>query len=385
MERIRSGTDGYAPVVLPRRYAVVTTTGDILDGVANPFEHPTQSASRANAQETVWNWVWGRRVVYFLTVFASLYLALLPVDHPPIGLAGAVLPGFAAPWIEAFKSNPGVFAWRAGLVAGLLLAGGWLQGKIAGRMRGLWEEIIVAGPRPRSSLSPLPGDPLYRLRSHPAYQAFFRILTRQVIPFVFVLCIVVAAPTAASRLLFGVGSSIGWVCRAHEKAETTVVVATAPAKGRFDPSDPCWASGLGLDQGVRYRISIRVEGAEWRDDGISTDLEGFGWNRMTAAMIAGLPLRRHLTEPWFKPSARIGARGRDEYSLEPTVPFAPGDDRRTMTTEITARTSGELFLYVNDAVVGLPGVYDVFYRHNRGGADVTVERVRAPAVPAATQ
>jgi hypothetical protein len=143
--------------------------------------------------------------------------------------------------------------------------------------------------------------------------------------------------------------------------------------------------GLGLDQGVRYRISIRVEGAEWRDDGISTDLEGFGWNRMTAAMIAGLPLRRHLTEPWFKPSARIGARGRDEYSLEPTVPFAPGDDRRTMTTEITARTSGELFLYVNDAVVGLPGVYDVFYRHNRGGADVTVERVRAPAVPAATQ
>jgi len=206
-----------------------------------------------------------------------------------------------------------------------------------------------------------------------------------VIPFVFVVCIVLAVAAAASRLLFSVGSSIGLVCTVHPKAETVIVVATATAKERFAPRDPCWASGLWLEQGARYRLSIRVEPGGWRDDRILTDLQGFGWKQMTAPMIAGIPLRRHLTESWFMPIARIGARGRDEYTLEPTVPLASDDDRLTMTTELTARTSGELFLYVNDAVLGLPYLYDAFYRNNKGEATVTIEHMKAPPVPTATQ
>ena len=399
LERIRSGTDGYAPIVLPGRYAVVTAAGRILEGTGNPFEHPSQSVSRANEQERAWNWVWGRRVVYFATVLASLYLAILPLDHPArlggcatalcflssvIGAAGAVLPGFASPWIEAFKSNPGVFALRAGLVACLLVLGGWLQRKTAARMRLVWGPIIAAGPRPVLRPHPVPRDLLYRLRSHPSYQAFFRALTEHVIPFFFVLCILIAAPTALSRILFGVGSSMGWVCAPHEKLETVITVA--PAQVHFDPRRPCWASGLSLDRGVRYRIWIRLEGApSWRDGAITTDLGGFAsrWTRVST--IARLPLRRHLTEAWFKPIARIGAQGSDEYPLGPAVPSARHDDGTTMMAEITARTTGEFFLYVNDAVIGFPVIFDAFYRNNHGRAHVTVERVRPPNAPAATQ
>ncbi len=45
-----------------------------------------------------------------------------------------------------------------------------------------------------------------------------------------------------------------------------------------------------------------------------------------------------------------------------------------MIAEITARTTGELFLYVNDAMP-LVGDRGCFTRNNRGTAKVSVERV----------
>jgi hypothetical protein len=39
-----------------------------------------------------------------------------------------------------------------------------------------------------------------------------------------------------------------------------------------------------------------------------------------------------------------------------------------------ARSTGELFIYVNDAV-GPPGAEDLFYRYNVGSACITVERI----------
>ena len=75
MDRIRSGNDGYAPIVLP----------EIMTSWAMTARSPRTAriaASRALArirQEKVWDWVWARRVTYFLTVFASLFLAALPL------------------------------------------------------------------------------------------------------------------------------------------------------------------------------------------------------------------------------------------------------------------------------------------------------------------
>jgi hypothetical protein len=39
-----------------------------------------------------------------------------------------------------------------------------------------------------------------------------------------------------------------------------------------------------------------------------------------------------------------------------------------------ATRDGELFLFVNDAVIGLPGLEGTFYSNNAGTADVTVTR-----------
>ena len=45
-----------------------------------------------------------------------------------------------------------------------------------------------------------------------------------------------------------------------------------------------------------------------------------------------------------------------------------------MVPAIRPTRKGELFVFVNDAVIGLPGLYDVFYRNNAGSGKLTVTR-----------
>ncbi|HEX6363664.1 MAG TPA: hypothetical protein VFZ93_11940, partial [Albitalea sp.] len=115
-------------------------------------------------------------------------------------------------------------------------------------------------------------------------------------------------------------------------------------------------------------------------------------------MAAAVPLRRHPTEPWFRPIARIGVTGNDTYALRGQPQTAPLQDRceaarapappgcpagdgagsmaEVFESEIVARSSGPLFLYVNDAV-RLPFAAP-FHANNAGCARVEV----LPVLPA---
>jgi uncharacterized protein (DUF2235 family) len=92
--RIRTGVADYAPLVLPEVYSVVRSDGTIQHGA---FEHSTQSTSRARQQERVWDWVWGRRILYFITLMVGLYVAAAPL-FPQIN---ALIFKSRIPWIDA--------------------------------------------------------------------------------------------------------------------------------------------------------------------------------------------------------------------------------------------------------------------------------------------
>ena len=96
-------------------------------------------------------------------------------------------------------------------------------------------------------------------------------------------------------------------------------------------------------------------------------------------MHAGVPFRRWAWQPWFKPIARIGARGNDEYPLDPVVPFAANERKDRLYAELTARRDGELFLFVNDAVFVWPWLHK--YDNNEGMATVTVQRIDPTPLP----
>jgi hypothetical protein len=81
-------------------------------------------------------------------------------------------------------------------------------------------------------------------------------------------------------------------------------------------------------------------------------------------------LRRILFRPWSRLIARVGETGVDEYFLDP-VPVSQTTPQ-VYRDVFTAQRGGELFLYVNDAVIGLPWLSDYYFIRNIGTAKVTV-------------
>jgi hypothetical protein len=61
-----------------------------------------------------------------------------------------------------------------------------------------------------------------------------------------------------------------------------------------------------------------------------------------------IPFRRILSAELFVVIARVGGRGNDEHFVDEKVTFSP-------------KFPGELFLFANNEVIGIPGLYDLFY------------------------
>src|SRR5262249_33101187 len=140
-------------------------------------------------------------------------------------------------------------------------------------------------------------------------------------------------------------------------------VTSEPSQADFKTNVLCSPTGLKLAKGGTYRLRFTIPaGDPWIDKKIPAGPKGVHPDDVTLAMTAGVPLRRRLTQPWFKPMARISNVGNDDYALNPKPSLPEREIRASRGTklpppgdisfesEIVARSSGELFLYVNDAV-----------------------------------
>ncbi|MEA2868865.1 MAG: hypothetical protein QOE39_3580 [Bradyrhizobium sp.] len=395
IDRIRIGNDGYAPIVLPEKFDVVTNGGAIIP---NGAIAPTEAHSRAVRQEKVWDWVWARRITYFLTVFASLFLAALPgiekrwpgrgpaspaeVVVPIIDLVAAFLPSFVKPWLDAFRNSPGRFFAGVLLIGALMYVGGWMQGHIRDLMRGIWRT-------PGAPATP-PEGIVYRLRSAGPYRAFFYLLKYWVLPTVFALLIFVvllaAAVTLVNRISFAAFDLTGHVCTPSQNPQARPVTGSDTAT--FETRTLCTATGLSVERNKSYRITLVVTDP-WEDGhkfdqpdpekakGIETGPRGFGWNKMVWPMQLGVPIRRLLASNWFATIIRIGNRGFGEVVLSyhrMDSPPCQCPATTSYTATFTAQKTGEVFVYVNDAVIGIPGYFDHYYTlNNKGKADLTLQ------------
>ena len=382
--RIAQGTDRYAPIGLPPQYAVVTATGDIQDVPAATLptsvrESAQDAVGRANRQERVWNLVWWKRVFYFVSVFAALFLLLFPFAYPPLATCTEslcsiaplitslawILPDLTKPWLSAYATHPTPFLIAVVLLWILLYIGGVLKAKINDGMRAVWTSPPSANARE-------PDDTIYRVRSSAGYKAIWGHLRAHVLPVIVAIPAVWIIIALASDAVFSFLDARGKFCSPTPSGQ---LAKNTLAGARFDPRDVCWASRVELQEGVRYRVTLSIDDpGNWRDGDITTNVAGFGFRQMTMPMYWSLPLRRFWSEPWYRPIARIGAAGQDEYPLRPGDILVENRDTK-LVTEITARRTGELFVFVNDAVLGLRKSAQHFYKNNHGSATVTVSPV----------
>lgn len=372
---------------------------------------------------------------------AFLTIDLQHADSNPItrvagGLATGFLPALAQPWIEAFQSKPYTVLFLALTTMMFALWGSLLDRRIADRARAAWSEKARAD-RYRAFLASLrrryatilglfapfglcvatsviayfsgsdfvaivfgllaglllvveivvgiwaiilwrvkkkaeatkieergPGLVLASWLRAPLFATPYRFVANNILPSVFAFALIVSSVYVASRVVFDFADSGGWICDGGGSED----VPTGGKEIVLKASEGCQATQIKLRGKVKYRISIS-DANDWADDdGTTVSPRGrstfeIGWHKLLE-----LPLRRKLTHSWFVVVARIGDEGNEEYVLPPR-----GD-------EITPKRDGQLYLFVNDAVVGWME-YDRYYKANKGTAKVKIIRVGDTPTP----
>jgi hypothetical protein len=381
--RIRSNAHPAAPLGIPGNYEVVTDTAQIIPVAENPYESAPARRARENVQESVWNTVWVRRVIYFLTVLSSVTLVIFPLlkSRPAsdefsspvrwlsdlIRLAGSFVPSIADPWLNGYARSPITFAVLLGVVITLTVTGVRLAARIKSDMGAIWQKSVVAG----QAVAGNPHNWIYRLRTSGPYLAAKKRWKFQVGPALSVIFFIYAGVMLVNHLAYIGLDDAGLVCT--ESAGASRMIKGETRTLSFDASSACSATGVLLENGKRYAITIKSREPHWYDHTIETTPAGFNsldppafWQKI--AMVLALPMRRELIRPWFRVVARTGAVGGEENFLDPDPKDQSIDDVMRATRD------GELFLFVNDAVLGVPGLEGVFYSNNVGSADVTITR-----------
>jgi uncharacterized protein (DUF2235 family) len=386
LHRIAAGTDGYAPITLPRDFRVV-------DHRPSDSRFPPDlgrnlaatAAEREDRQETLRDAVWKRRVLYFLTVAASLGVATMPlwvdlwrvpfcedsrcVAGPIISLLAFVLPGFAEYWIDAFAASPVLLAILVGLIVVFRILSSSLERKLRDGTRLVWRQALAGrietGPR-RTAIR--------ALRTSPAYQAMLSFIKWQALPFLFglamLLLLVFAFLAAVAQVRLGWGEGRGlFECRDD---------AGSPAN--FRTAEPCNRMGVRVVRNETYEVRFHVL-ETWRDGddprnaadplGIAAmDLRPWG------AGPAGALLRRVIGARYLQPIVAIET---DAYPAVHMMKLGLTRQRDgSYSGEFTAAADGRLNMFANDAVPAF-GSPSYFYdgspsAANRGSACVAISR-----------
>jgi uncharacterized protein (DUF2235 family) len=408
LERIRDGTDSYAPIGLPSEFHVLDRQGG-LTRHRTPF--------RAARQEWVWNDVWRRRVNYFLVVILSLMLAAFPwfqsqwppgpclgptcVLSPFFSGLGMVLPGLAQTWLDAFAAAPASAAGLMLVIMGLLGRSSSLERRIRDGSRELWAQSLglpqVTGEsrseagRRRSR----PRGGIYAIRASACYQRTFQYLKWWALPGLFGLLLLVGGLALAALtfvVLWG-----RWDLASRERSGAVCdltppgIAGQAAGPVTFSTRQACWNLGQPLAKGDRYRITIAVPQA-WRDRTIPTDPGGIDNARLPLSERLGASfVRRSARDRPFQPVLRITRPGRDAQLQSLTFTCACGSGQRpdgiaTYTAEFVAVANGLAGLFVNEGIVAVPfvttpgvGLTADRYADNEGEARVEITRLPPPA------
>jgi hypothetical protein len=156
----------------------------------------------------------------------------------------------------------------------------------------------------------------------------------------------------------------------------------------FDPSEDCWSTRLQAEKGGTYRVVLNISETmgSWKDDTLEADLLGNMDDHKPWIAIPAWFSKRYLWENYYRPVVRIRNKetdvtGQDEYVLNPT--FLSSRKRYDcLVSDFTAQSTGELFLFVNDAIIyARPNMIVGTYSNNRGKAEVFIKRIAIAGEP----
>jgi hypothetical protein len=383
-ERIAENTTGYAPAGIPETYRLVDEHGAVSELNPETYESAAERRQRAALLERAQDYVFWRRVLYYMFVFATLALVFMPYYRPPIrgaepagwletalswafGWLPAMLPGFlgswASYWIDAWGQSAPWFLILAALYGWLLLHSRAIDAKIHRLSEVAWWHVKnCSGARPE-----IPGVGIFetvakRWRSSRKLKRFHRQSVKIAVPVVAVVVTAYLGLGTAYRIAYHIPGIGDGVCRKWSEArgdaseEASLRGPVAWGKGiQVDTRIPCIDTGLTLRAGQKYVIEVKDEKG-WRDGEYAAGTAGLSGvaHLFHPIFVASVPSRRSLLLPWFSLTAEIG---RDTgYTF-------PLNRERVI---VTPAQTGRLHVYVNDAINSLGSELDFNVQHIDG-------------------
>jgi uncharacterized protein (DUF2235 family) len=329
---------------------------------------------------------------------------------------GSIIPSYLKAYVDTLADSPVLTGLLVAAAVGLWRLHGSLGDRINDRARIAWGLSTHAPERRiRNGVWTRIGG-IARLRP---VQWLHQVLIRYVVPTAVILLLGIIVAVAIGRAVFTAEVGAGFICQPPDGAKP-VAATDRPTFGSrtFDTADMCWWTGFTVEKGRNYIIGIEMKDP-WFDHTIIAS--GHGFESASAAMSLATPLRRWTSAKWFQPVVKIGSTDTYEQVLTPidgTLPdmepvradirpselgrYKPistlprdildkADDtwkkrqphRARFIAEFTADNSGDLFLYVNDAVnvFWVGGGYGLFYQNNRGTASVWLQQKPLPEKP----
>jgi uncharacterized protein (DUF2235 family) len=395
-ERIRDGVHPYAPIGLPATYAVVDKNGKTLQGDENPYpyENTSQATERAQKQETVWDLVELRRLIYLGTVAVSLYLVLYPVIFVPpqllvesqaaehssrlspvsqlVRFGGSFLPDTFNLWVNGYAQAPGQLLIGLMVLIIFTLMSSKLRRKSGDEMLALWRSSMSGALKGKCADTSW----AYRWRTNRLVRVSRTFLLNHAIPPVATLSVVYLTLALLGHLAFKFFDAAGLYCQESPHDAQSYLQPGEMRVKDFEIDSLCYPTGVMVEEGQLYDITIEKLTA-WRAGSQHFSLQGFSASDVKqystrVLYIVVTPFRRILTQPWLKMMLRVGGVGAYEEFVAPDVRSVDISER------LRFKRSGELFLYVNDAVlpVPVPWLAGVFYKWNSGTAELRIKRVK---------
>ncbi len=385
---------GYAPISITKPYDVVGSDGRISPGHKHDFAAPSGQSfdGRATASlplgqsdrwnfalQKVWDLVWWKRVYYFATLFVALALVLMPYLSSvpylkafllppetacvswhcsltiPLDWLKHIVPGFLDRWIDSWRVNGLATAVIVLAIYFLISKSSSLRKKINTGLSEYWSQVLNGKPPSNENKK---RSPVHKFRHNGAYQSVLRSLKISWIPNILAILILIAGALLFNKVLFAARNAVsGTGIAAFDLCPDTRWGRPGQS---FDLRSGCHDTGYDLVRNERYRVTIEKKG-EWVDKTIKASLIGLHldetdwWTRLK--MKTATVIRRHISQPWFKPVLRVGDALPDNYALEPLNGKASPD---RLVAEIDVQESGRARLYFNDAIFGFLPAYRLY-------------------------
>ena len=383
--RLKDGTDDYAPATLPPQisvepYSKTARVKGVKKSLLNQLS--VRNDEWYACQERIWDFVFWRRVVYFAAATATFLFATLPwwvnsIPYPATADGRAVMVRMtswsryvpiepARPWIEAFQVNWLLFVGLLVQIGAMTYAGVALEGTSRSRSYRLWRERLTGG-----TLSLLPPGLFTRLRTSRYYQRSLQVVKWRVMP---VAAAFLLVATTVWLGLAGITQAI-WSLREPSLCprQTRMQFESNAKSLSFDPRSLCTYTGVRVQREHRYEVTFKVD-QPWRDASIRATPAGVRTSDMVWKQSLFSPFRRLADGRYLQPAVEVRPPDHaDDYVPRTQVRLLDPvweESRRAYVATFTARQSGDLYLFLNDAA--FLGLVHPFYLNNHGRSTVMV-------------